>query len=66
MSNEIKEKFKHLVYSLEPEALYCDGEISPAQGRAKERKLRKEWTDLERQVGRAVTEDEVWGWLIPR
>jgi hypothetical protein len=66
MTDEIKAKFGDLACALSPENLHCDGEISAAQARTKERAIRKEWTALERQVGRRVTENEVWGWIIQR
>lgn len=66
MNEEIKAKFSDLACALSPENLCCDGELPPAQVRIKERRLLKEWAALEKLVGRKVTENEVWGWIIPR
>jgi hypothetical protein len=54
-------KFQDLLCRLSPENLHCDGEISMAQARRKASALRKQWKDLEKQVGRKVTEHEIWG-----
>lgn len=66
LTEEIKRKFSDLAGALSPENLSCDGELAPSQVQAAYRRLMKEWAALERQVGRKVTEDEVWGWIIPR
>lgn len=66
LTNEIKAKFGNLACALSPENLHCDGEISAAQARTKYRQLMKEWAALEKQVGRKVTENEVWDWVIQK
>ena len=66
MNDEIKAKFSDLVCALSPENLCCDGELPPAQVRAKYNRLQKEWAALEKQVGRKVAENEVWDWVIKK
>lgn len=66
MTDEIKAKFGDLACALSPENLHCDGEITVAQARTRERAIRKEWAALELQAGQKVTENEVWDWLIKR
>ena len=66
LTNELRSKFCDLAGELSPENLSCDGELSRWQVTVKERRIRKEWASLEKQAGRKVTEDEVWGWIIPR
>jgi hypothetical protein len=60
LTAEQQKEFVRLVGALSPENLYCDGEISHAQGVKKYKALRKQWWALEIRVGRKVTEDEVW------
>lgn len=64
MDEQTKKRFENLVGELIPENLHADGEISPAQAMRKYRRLKAEWQQLETRVGRKVTEDEVWGWII--
>ena len=64
MSREQLHKFFDLVGELSPENLHEDGEISIRQARQKERRLLRQWNTLENEVGRRVTEEEVWKeWL---
>ena len=64
MGNEQLHKFFDLVGELSPENLHEDGEISIRQARQKERRLLRQWNTLENEVGRRVTEEEVWKeWL---
>ena len=53
-------QFLDLSNRLSPENLTCDGELPQSEVRRKYNKLTKEWKKLEKQVGRTVTEDEVW------
>lgn len=62
MTQNQKEQFKKLVMELSPEWLTCDGELSPARVAQKRAGLMAQWARLEAQVGRKVTEEEVWGW----
>lgn len=57
---DIKKGFVRLAGELSPENLHCDGEISVAAARSKERILRKEWAKLETAFGRPVSETEVY------
>jgi hypothetical protein len=57
------EHFLRLVSALSPENLHCDGEISQAAARRKERALLAQWKALEGEVGRKVDESEVWAML---
>jgi len=59
-------QFEDLLYKLSPENLHCDGEISNSEAQRKYVKLMKAWKRLERQVGRTVSEEEVWGLLFTR
>jgi hypothetical protein len=52
--------FLNLVFALSPESLTCDGECSRAEVKVRHAKIMARWRDAERQLGRAVTEDEVW------
>jgi len=62
IDQEDKKKFLNLACALSPENLSCDGEISMAETRRKEGTIRNQWKDLEKKVGREVSEDEVWQW----
>jgi hypothetical protein len=52
--------FLNLASALSPENLHCDGEITQAQAARKYKALKKQWSALEKEVGRTVTEDELW------
>lgn len=60
MPKALKDKFLDLACQLSPENLCCDGELPPAQVRIKHARLMREWASLENQVGRKVTEEEIW------
>lgn len=60
---ELKSKFLDLASQLSPENLSCDGELSRAKINARYRKLKGEWSQLEKQVGQQVSEDQVWDWI---
>jgi len=57
-------KFLDIASALSPENLHCDGEISNAEARRKERALRAQWRALEVEIGRKVYEGEVWAWYM--
>lgn len=61
-SNELKNKFISLACQLSPENLSCDGELPTAQVRKRYSQLKREWGKLEVELGRTVTENEVWSW----
>lgn len=60
--NEIKQRLMKLTSDLSPENLTCDGELSQRDWRAKEKRILAEWAELETQLGRKVTQNEVWDW----
>lgn len=53
-------EFRSLANQLSPENLHCDGEISASAARAKAVQLKKQWAALEQQVGRKVSESEIY------
>lgn len=63
MTEDQKDQFIRLVSALSPENLSCDGELSYRSVREREASLRNQWTILEIEVGRSVSEDEVYDWL---
>jgi len=62
MTDELKLRFLILASWLSPENLHCDGEISNAEANAKYRYLMKRWSQLERQAGQQVGEEDAWKW----
>lgn len=58
----IRARFVELAAQLSPENLSCDGELPASQIRARAAAITREWKQLEKQVGRKVTEDETWKW----
>ena len=53
-------KFFELQMRLEPENLHMDGEATPAQVRSQENRIRKEWKELEKSIGRKVSDSDIW------
>ena len=60
LSPEMKKQFDNLASQLSPENLSCDGELSQSEVNAKYRTLTAQWKALETEVGRKVTEDELY------
>ena len=60
LTKEQKDKFGWLCNRLSPENLHCDGEISHSQAMQRKKKIMAEWSDLEREVGRDVSEEEIY------
>jgi len=60
MNQEIFQKFMSLLCQLSPENLCCDGEASQAYIKQKLSKINKEWKALEKELGRKVSENEIW------
>jgi len=56
----IWDKFAGLLNELSPENISCDGERSAAQVRKARQDIMKRWGELERELGRTVTEDEAY------
>jgi hypothetical protein len=59
MTRETFTKFEELYYRLEPENLTCDGEASRSEILYRERRIKAEWRELEKSLGRKVKWDEV-------
>lgn len=64
MDKHVLNRFIHLASELSPENLSCDGELSRAETNSKYNKLMREWRNLEKEVGRVVSEDEVWSKVL--
>ena len=62
----IMEQFGYLVNRLSPENLHCDGEISAAQAAKRKAQIMREWAELERQLGRKMTEEDVYRYEMER
>ena len=60
LTEEQYEQFLNMSSQLSPENLHCDGEISNAEAGRKYRAIMSKWHKLEKEVGRKVTEDEIW------
>jgi len=53
-------KFQRIAGALSPENLWRDGEATRSQAVATRQRLEAEWRALEAEVGRKVSESEVW------
>jgi hypothetical protein len=60
----IKKEFFELTCQLSPENLTCDGELSSEESNRKYKKLMKRWSELEKSIGRTITEQEAWQWYL--
>ena len=60
ITQDIKNKFRRIACALSPENLTCDGELSREAVKKKHTNLMKEWKALEAELGRKVSEDEVY------
>ena len=58
-------QFRDLYMRLELENLTCDGELSKSEVARKYKRLMKDWKRLERQVGRTVTDEEIFTSMYP-
>jgi hypothetical protein len=61
LSADAKREFLSLASQLSPENLSWDGERSAAETRKAASRLNKRWNELEKQVGRQVSESEAFG-----
>jgi len=61
--NEIMKDFVDLSCLMSPENISCDGECSQAEVNRKWRKLSKKWHKLESELGRPMSEMEVFDWF---
>lgn len=59
MDATLQTRFEALCNQLSPENLCCDGELSPAQVRARRASINREWRELEKEAGRKVTQEEI-------
>lgn len=59
---EIIRDLQSIECQLSPENLHCDGEISPSDARAKERKLLAKQKALIKELGRQPTDQELWNY----
>ena len=57
--DELMDALDHLTAELSPENLSCDGELSRTAINQKLRVIRGEWREIEKKIGRKVSEDEV-------
>jgi hypothetical protein len=63
---EILNDFAGLACRLSPENLCCDGEISRAEVNRRLRQIQKKWKALEKELGRVVSEDQVWDFMLKK
>jgi hypothetical protein len=61
LSREMVERFMAIASALSPENLMADGERSRDAAVRIKQSLAARWLALEAEVGRSVTDDEVWG-----
>lgn len=59
---EIIRDLQRIECALSPENLHCDGEITRAQARTKERALMAQRAKLVKELGRAPTDSEIWNY----
>ena len=60
LTKEQYQQFLNMSSQLSPENLHCDGEISNSEAGRRYRAIMSKWHKLEKEVGRKVTEDEIW------
>jgi len=60
MNKEMLSKFLNLACQLSPENLCCDGELPTSEVNKRYRILTCQWKRLENELGRSVTENEVF------
>ena len=53
-------RFLDLCCEMSPENVCCDGEAPASYVRKRIRELKAQWEALEAELGRSVTEEEVW------
>ena len=57
--DELLDALDHLCAELSPENLSCDGELSRTAINQKLRAIKGEWKEIEKKLGRKVSQDEV-------
>ncbi len=60
MTKETFKKFVRLCFDLSPENINMDGEASANDVKRECERIDKEWKRLEQEVGRRVSEYEIW------
>lgn len=60
MTIKEKREFFEMAMDLSPENLYCDGECSKAEANRKYRNIMRRWRELEKKVGKRVSEYEAF------
>jgi hypothetical protein len=60
LSPDMLMKFVRLAGELSPENLMADGERPVTAAKRIERAIKVKWAALERELGRPISEDEVW------
>lgn len=63
LTSSQKEQFLFLAERLSPENLSCDGELSEYHARQREAILLRKWGVLEQEVGRRISEEELYKYL---
>jgi hypothetical protein len=61
LTADVKREFASLASQLSPENLSWDGERSATEQNKAAARLNKRWNELEKQIGRQVTESEAFG-----
>lgn len=56
----MKEKFEKMACALSPENLTCDGELSRTAVMSKLASIRRDWKACEKEIGKRVSEEDVW------
>lgn len=66
LTDEYREKFFALCVAAEPENITHDGELpyNSPEVKAKRKELGRKWVELQHEVGRKVTSDEIWDWEL--
>jgi hypothetical protein len=59
---EIIRDLQRIECALSPENLHCDGEITRAQARTKERALVAQRSKLVKELGREPSDSEIWNY----
>ena len=61
MDKKQKELFYRMAIALEPENLYMEGECSQAEAKRRYNHIMKMWEQLEKILGRKVSQHEAFG-----
>ena len=59
LSASAKKAFEDLLYQLEPEVLWCDGEATRAEVVAKQRDIARRWKKVQAMYGTSITVEEM-------